>query len=338
VLSSRGDFASTSVAMLAGALHILVGLLGSLLLYMSLFLTESEEGQIQNRLEELWVRIDDLSKSSLTKEAAFLQQASALLANGLDWLFGNKLLSAKAIATSLSLSGAATLLYLHNAQPLLPFPSVALIIGLVLVATSFAPGRLRYLGFMWIPLSALWFLIGALGEIIRGLQYFSFLAAFYGGALVSDVLFVAITRWLLRKISRQRETATLLTLLCSFVCLGILLAAPTLVALLIYYRRAFGAVSLGTGPVFVGVMVLLFVGASNSVSLLIVLLLFLLFLVVLLHRLIWPVLARPLYAAQRFRVFRSPKLLAGLAGLCLQFAWPQSRLVHFLAKLIHLPN
>jgi hypothetical protein len=45
--------------------HLLVGLLGLALLYAALFLHENEEGQLQNRLEKLWVAVDDLSKAAL---------------------------------------------------------------------------------------------------------------------------------------------------------------------------------------------------------------------------------------------------------------------------------
>jgi hypothetical protein len=84
--------------------HLVVGIVGCLLLYVALFLHETEQGELQNRLEKLWIDIDDLSKSALSKQIAFLQQVSALVTSGLDKLSGKKLLSFAAVATSFCFS------------------------------------------------------------------------------------------------------------------------------------------------------------------------------------------------------------------------------------------
>lgn len=125
----------------------------------------------------------------------------------------------------------------------------------------------------------------------------------------------------------------LLALLCSLICLASVLVAPLLAVLLVVHSGGIEAVTrLG----LVAGLTAQFVTASNCLSALIILLLFLLFLVAMLHRLTWPLLARPLYATQRFKVFRTPKLLASVAGSCLFFAWPQNRLIHFVLKMLHL--
>lgn len=54
-------------------LRILAGITGALLLYAAFFLYEDEEARIQNRLEQIWKRIDALQSSAMSKEAAFLQ-------------------------------------------------------------------------------------------------------------------------------------------------------------------------------------------------------------------------------------------------------------------------
>ena len=87
--------------MTANFFHVVLGLMGVLLLYTGLFLTETEEGRLQNRLEELWIRVDDLHSRALTRQAAFLQQVSGLIADGLVKLFGRKLFSVKSVASCL---------------------------------------------------------------------------------------------------------------------------------------------------------------------------------------------------------------------------------------------
>ena len=52
-------------------IRIVAGLLGLGLLG-TFFLYENEEGVIQSRLEVWWVRIDDLRRSALSKERAFM--------------------------------------------------------------------------------------------------------------------------------------------------------------------------------------------------------------------------------------------------------------------------
>ena len=54
-------------------LRILAGIAGALLLYVAFFLYEDEEARIQNRLEQIWQRIDALQSSAMSREAAFLQ-------------------------------------------------------------------------------------------------------------------------------------------------------------------------------------------------------------------------------------------------------------------------
>ena len=78
--------------------------LGSVLLYIALFLYETESGNYQNRLEDLWVRIDDLSRTALTRQTAFLKQTLGFLSFGFDSLFGKKLISTRSIAITLSYS------------------------------------------------------------------------------------------------------------------------------------------------------------------------------------------------------------------------------------------
>jgi hypothetical protein len=86
--------------------------LGGVLLYIALFLYETESGNYQNRLEELWVRIDDLSRTALTRQTAFLKQTLGLLSFGFDSLFGKKLISTRSIAMTLAYSASS--LYLMS--------------------------------------------------------------------------------------------------------------------------------------------------------------------------------------------------------------------------------
>jgi len=54
---------------------------------------ETEERELQNRLEGLWVRIDDLRKKSVERNIAFLRVAASATATFLDNVFGRGLIS-----------------------------------------------------------------------------------------------------------------------------------------------------------------------------------------------------------------------------------------------------
>src|SRR5262252_6583201 len=68
--------------MTAKVVHAIWFLAGALLLYAGLFLTETEEGRLRNRLEELWIRVDDLRSKAMNLQAALLRQTAGLVADG----------------------------------------------------------------------------------------------------------------------------------------------------------------------------------------------------------------------------------------------------------------
>jgi hypothetical protein len=217
--------------MIASLLHTVVGLLGILLLYLAFFLGETDEGNLQNRLEELWIRVNDLSKTALSKQAAFLQQVSGLLSFGFDRLFGTRLLSAMAIATSICFSVAGFLLLWEIVDPSF---LVALIVCAALLI-GLAPGPLRYLGFLWIPGIAVgiayidrvnissWSVRDIAEWFLDDPDYVLLPWAALVGSVISDIIFVATTRWCLRRSSRLRSTLAIISLLTVNGCVGVLL-------------------------------------------------------------------------------------------------------------------
>ena len=99
-------------------------------MYVAFFLYEDREARLQNRLEDLWVRVDDLQHSALSREAAFLQEATRVTGAALDRLLGPKLLSLRSVAICLALSQASEAIGIILAFP----PGRQLLAGNVLVA------------------------------------------------------------------------------------------------------------------------------------------------------------------------------------------------------------
>jgi hypothetical protein len=309
-------------------LHFAAGTCGVAFVFISLFLYETQEGRLQNRLEELWVRVDDLSKTAMTKEQAVIQQTSQMLSKALDGLFGKKLLSLKSVATSFGLSTTSISIFILMLEP----NWWSLTISVISFSLSVAPGKLRYgtfifvLGVYYIGLNLTWSFAGS----------FAVTMGAYAGGLLSDLFVIILLRWLLSRSSEFDNTSMhSIWKLIGFVILESALGFVVVAPLLVIRLAAKGHVSesqLST----LGYEIALGIGSSNLFTALVCLLIVLLLIVVLMHRAIWPLFARPIYAVQKFGLVRHPKLLAGLGATCFMIAWPKSPLVVTIDKLLHL--
>jgi hypothetical protein len=87
-------------ALLLSLLHLIAILAGGF--FFSFFFTyESQEGRIQSRLEDLWIRVDDLQKAALSWHLSFVRVCAGALTSLGDKLFGPKLISVQAIGVSM---------------------------------------------------------------------------------------------------------------------------------------------------------------------------------------------------------------------------------------------
>jgi hypothetical protein len=84
---------------------------GSLFLYAAIFLYEDEQGRIQNILEDLWVKIDDRQRVSLSRHAMFVQVLTQFMSQGLNRMFGKRLLSVRSVGVSICYSFASFYLF-----------------------------------------------------------------------------------------------------------------------------------------------------------------------------------------------------------------------------------
>jgi hypothetical protein len=136
-------------------------------------------------------------------------------------------------------------------------------------------------------------------------------------SIASDICFLALSRWCLRKSLRLKNGWKVVSLVALNGSIGLLL---------ILVPVAF--IDIG-GPISFAV------AASNLTAGIVSVLFFLLSCLAFLHLALWPMLEKPLYSTQRFRIISQPKLLAGGAVTCLLFAWPHSPLTIFIGKLFH---
>lgn len=83
---------------------------GALLIYLAIFTHPSEKEGVQDRLETLWVKIEDVSRAGLAKHVAFVRVVSKTFTSGLDTLLGQGLLSVRVVVLSI-LSSFAVLMF-----------------------------------------------------------------------------------------------------------------------------------------------------------------------------------------------------------------------------------
>jgi hypothetical protein len=163
------------------------------------------------------------------------------------------------------------------------------------------------------------------------------IVAALGISFTCDVLYIGLMRWLLRKTAGASVSSHVFYgVLAIFVCILIILllsVAPILLGVVIIRHYHPNPRSLVGSAAIAG----LFGFVLNSVSLLICGLALVFSCIVILHRLLWPLLQRPLYIFQRYGVIKRKKLLwaFGFALLLLtppQWSWHW--LIETVSKLV----
>ena len=297
--------------------------LGVAFLYASLFLHEDEEGRIQNRVEEWWIKLADKQDASRSWTATFMREVAKLTTRGFDRLFGKRLLSLRVAGISFCFSVASFywsgfVAVALSRSPHAQLAQGALWWGLFFAAMGLVPafsGDGWLLAFWWVLLLVE---ILALGKFlffvsaVRGGAFtermVGYLLLIFGVSFASDILYVVLTRWVLRRLARiDRLYEILLAILGNLLILVILVLIPIQIGLRVLQH------SPGAGIAVMVSFILNFIDFAAGFAALI--LAFLL----LLHHSLWWTVERPLYAIQRFALIKNKKWLrrAGIVLLTL---------------------
>jgi hypothetical protein len=204
-----------------------------------------------------------------------------------------------------------------------PFPLGRLLIFLYVIGFALVPALTESLhewfierGFLspekWIPLIWAFLLFANLSQMMWAVilplyQAKGGVVAAYvpvvvglvlGVSLASDLICIAMTRWSLQLASRTDQSFTiLLIMVVNVVLVFVVVVAPVRVGLAIAkYSLVLGA------PIMLSVLL-------NVINVVVCLAAFLVASLMLLHRLLWPILQRPMYLLQRYGVIRNKKLL-----------------------------
>src|SRR5438132_7990868 len=86
---------------------------GSVLIYLAVFLYEDEQGRIQNTLEELWLKIDARRQSTASQHVSFMRAIALTVSIQLDRFLGPRLFSVQSIGVSICCSVVSAIVVGH---------------------------------------------------------------------------------------------------------------------------------------------------------------------------------------------------------------------------------
>src|SRR5262249_26849618 len=255
-----------------------------------------EEGKIQSKFEDFWIRVDDYRQGGFLRHAVFMTQLAKLETSFLDRGFGPKLVSGQALGISFCFAGVAwsVIGFLEGHSGFLRNLSVGFLFSSALVgAASIFVRKHRVVRWGLIAIGLIFLLLwtanwqsnprdaGRLDSDI-GMAVL--------GSFVCDVIFIALTRWLVRWAGEMTSTlkvagAVILNLLVAFA-----LVFPVLLS---------GALAIEGEEATKNLVVpAMLVGFSNLFDVGLALLFVVLAVVLQVHRGLWPLLTRTLFRMQ----------------------------------------
>jgi len=310
--------------------RVLIAGVGFLFVYIALFLHEDEEGNLQNRLVELWATIYDLSKEAHSRNVLLAKESLALINRGLNSLFGEKLFSLRSLSGAIyfslaSLSVGLNLSFLNFDMAIrdseirgedyiraMIFPTITIILGILSITIQ----RKLWL-YIWSSGSFIATILSTWGYM-RGWSVDSpskeiiIIILVVWAGILCDLAFLALNRYLIRIASQLNSIMHIIAMIMVNIFLAVAYISPA------YWIRGH---SVGFMEIPVGYVFFL-LSSTNLVTAFWALLIIFLLLVAFLHRLFWPFIERPLYAITRHEIARKPILLLVPAILLLTWAIP----------------
>jgi hypothetical protein len=310
------------MALILTAVRGVAGVVGVLAYYVAFFMYEDDEGRWQNRIDKLWVTVDDKARLTGSKTSAFFSQIAAVVSQAFNRVLGRRLFSLRFVGTSTCYSFAGVFLSTFFLSTLYSRGDpvrrhILLFGGLIFLVLAILPSLFPYRWFVRLSLLPLFIVtIGPIFELIQTHGMPGKLQAFLAAlmlSLVSDVLVLVLVRftvrWVSAKVTIARTAFAILIQICAvyfivLVPMGIPAALPTEFRDSIVLRALAG---MGSLNIFTGL-------ASATFVLTLVF--------VLLHRLLWPTFGRLLYPLARYQVVRNHKIMAAVGTGCFVFAFP----------------
>ena len=304
--------------------------IGVLLVSWSFLLYPEEERSITDTLAAWWIRIDDVGKSAISRNRLLIRDVAAALAKWLDIVFGERLVSGRAIAISTCLSFSSALAYTGLVALVDPTPDpvnqklVVVCLPLSYFLFTVAVGRrpfLRTVVSTILSAGVVLITVAALAVNPEPLNALVFLEAALV-AVTCDFLVILLARRLVTRASYVGILAALAIATLGLLIGVLMLGTPAIVM----YNRGVNFdhwAALG-----------FFGGMSNLYAGLAAVALGALTLMFLVQRALWFGIERPLYALERFGLFQNRKALFYCGVLLIALGFP--RIADALLKAIAL--
>jgi hypothetical protein len=289
----------------AGGVGKAVALLGAFsCYYAALLLYPDEEGRIKNKLEEWWITFDDRQLVALSAASVFMRGLATLLTGLINFMFGHKLSSFRAISVSawLSLtcmSFGVVILNLNNDMHWSVFHLVVAVILVLSIGYSWVRILatcliVSQIGIMWAVAFGVYTDWGFMGEGRFALP----LSMMFVVGVLSDFSFIAFTRKLLALCEEMTVAAASMALFAANVILGFMLFVIPLAI-----RSKIGLQDLALFDTALAL--------SNGFDFVLSAALVLVALMLLLHRIFWPLAARIVYTVTPTTVRKGLLLTTG---------------------------
>ncbi len=327
--------------MLITTLRVLAVPIGLMFFY-TCFLYEDEEGRLQNRIEDMWVTINDKAKISGNQTSVLFEKVAGLVTRVFDRVLGKRLFSFQLVGVSSSAAFAALLLaigvgclsvfylivlggaslsetMLKGMAAFFILGLAALFIGLVCFALAGMPSLWPSpwcVGLSLIPISLFSYGLSRMVLIHAPFNIpVEMLIAALIVSVLSDIFLLAIVRLTVRRVSAQTNAFNITTaILVQTAVIVLFVIGPFQTGLHLMAKTD----NKPTGPSMFAIYVAVFNACTGlACCLFIFLLLFLL-----LHKSIWPMFSRLLYPLARYRVILRHGLMASMGSLCILFAVP----------------
>ena len=314
---------------LAAASHVLakvvVCLIGAAALYCACFLYEDEEGKLQNRLEQIWISIDD--KRHTGEPLALASKSAGIIDRGLNRILGNKLISLRMVGMSSSLS--VVTLYVRVIPIWMGIYSWVLVIVLLLSIFAIVHAARRPQSRSGALMLLLPFLL-YIGSIIYldNHRAPAFLAT---GAIVISIIFDAVfivsVRASLKKVmAMPRAIWLLVALAIQLVVVFVLTLSPLFLSYFLLLHGLLTPDILFQTDRIPAWFVLNNLDIFNTPTVLFSISFIVLLLFLCLHRVayrcFWPILGRLFYPLARYKVISNRKAMIGISIACFAVAAP----------------
>jgi hypothetical protein len=154
--------------------------------------------------------------------------------------------------------------------------------------------------------------------------------------VVVDILFIVFFRWILQKVAGLSNFWATSWYLFTAISVSAVLTGPAVIYTFEAERQAARGLGYGLTTLPPLASLLCEVSTTNMVDGILLLVVIAVMAVLLTHRLVWPLLKRLIYAANRKQLIKNSKLLGTLGTMLLLYAFPDNPIVKPITRF--LPN